>query len=365
MFFSAQSRGRGRGRGRVLASLFASSLVVLAIPGSPAADPTDSGTAGAPVVVWIDLPDGCEEDHFRTAWVSLRDIGVALARDTFEASPSVVEAIEILLVHRARAVVWHDPLGGLQVLFQGAGAPERISAPSGDPGEEGLYLAELMRSRVGDGGGFDNLLVTAPGEVIAEEPGAGAAGVALEGGSGTQSEVSLEGARFGAGYAARAHRDDVTWWQHAIQFLLPAWRIDDLWMIRGTVRMGLPASVGRKGTEWLQMRGFGVDLGAGFFPARGRHLELELGIAAGIENQIAVAFLSTGDSERGEHLSATASATAAVLWHPGRRTEVRAFFSTAYVFSPPSFSIRGEGDFGSRPWQPTLGVDITVLLYGE
>jgi hypothetical protein len=321
--------------------------------------------AGERVVVWVEAPGAGGTAGFDRARSQLREIGVTMVPEVARRVPTVVEAIETLLVHRAMAVIWHDQDGALQVLFEREERPERISATSGDPEEEGLYLVELLRARLGMDDGVSSLLVTAPEEALepgpGEESGHGQVAVSAE----VAAPDSRSGLGFAAGYFARVHSDAARWWQHGIEFAIPSWRVNDLWEFRGTISAGLPSSVGEHGTEWLELRTFGVGLAIGLVPLRGSRMEVALSLGAGTLNTIAVAFLADGESDTQSHLSAEAVGRISFVWRAARRMSVIAFASCSYVMSPPSFSMNGRGDFGRFPWQPVVGLDISVGLFGK
>jgi hypothetical protein len=354
---------------RTLVSTFVTSALICLIGGErpAAADPVDEADAGRGVVVWIVSPSEDVKKLRAAAAPQIEELRLALAIEQSGAPPTVYQALETLAVHRALAVVWHDADGGLQLLFTGEGAPERLTAAAGSPQEEALYVREVLRARLEEAGElvFD-LLVTAPGEdletlspVLSTGPAAPSVDTVIR----SSSPRPRSGGRLGLGYGVRAHFDVVSWSQHTLTVHVPAWRFERFAIVRLMLSVGLPSTIGRTAGDWLEIRSVGGVLGAGWIPMARRWFELELGGGVGFEDTTANAFLSTGKAEGADHLSGQLVVWAALVWHPTPGMDIRLHLNGAYILRPPSYSINGKGDFGAYPWQPGAGVDIAAAMF--
>jgi len=341
-------------------------LILVALPA--AADEDDpapeEASEGLGVVVWIASPG--ENVHFlrKAAPPVIEELGVTVIVEEAGETPTLIHALETLAVHHALAVVWHGE-GHLQVLFAGEGAEERLKTRAGPPQEEALYVRDVLVARIEEGGGlFAELLATVPGEEVVPPKPTPPSEVHVEVNVfGPRSVRPRSGGRVGIGYALRGHFDAVSWSQHAIAIQAPAWRFEKGLIARLAVSVGLPVSFGDPDADRLELRSIGGTAGVGWIPFEQRWFELEIGGGAGFEHTEAVWFLSEGRTESAEHVSGQVAVWFALVWHPTPGLDVRLHLNGAYVFRPPSYSINEKGDFGSFPWQPGAGLDVSGVLF--
>lgn len=347
-------------------ALKAASIALFLVVGSPPAeaDESDLAPTGRGVVVWIASPG--ENVHFlrEVAPPLIEELGITVIVEEAGESPSLTHALETLGVHHALAVVWHGE-GQLQLLFAGAGIGERLKTRAGPPQEEALYVRDALAARLEQGEGLTSeILVTVPGEVLepptvppGRQPRVGEVVIL------PRATRPRSGGRLGVGYFLRGHFDEVSWSQHCLTVLAPAWRFERGLMLRLMAIVGLPTSIGDQARDRLEVRSVGGVAGAAWIPIERRWFEVELGGGAGFEQTTAVAFLERGEAEGVEHLSGLLTAWLGLVWHPTPGADVRLHLNGIYVLRPPSYSINGKGDFGSFPWQPGAGVDIAVTLF--
>ena len=325
------------------------------------------------VVVWIGAATE-ELVGYRFFSDAVVEAGFSLVLETVESTPTAAEALEIMLSHRAVAVVWHDASNALQVFFREVGRPEMITTESGDPKEEALYLKELLLTRTGQDSLLSSYLVTVPEEVVeAERPRRPPASVRTPEGPPAVKKIVLpppppkppisrKGWKIGLGYALRAHSDTTLWWQSALRLHVPIMRASDLVELGVSVTAGFPTEIGEDGVQWLEIRSFDGVATVGVVPLRMDKLEVAGWFSLGVMSYSTVAFLSTGETESGSHLTGVSSVSMGAIWYPFDVLGIRLYFEGAYVFAPPSYSINGNGKFGEYPWIPGGGLDIIVSL---
>ncbi|HUT78224.1 MAG TPA: hypothetical protein VM285_11080 [Polyangia bacterium] len=338
--------------------------VALAAHQANAADPPQPrGT----LVVWIGHPDDPGPATFSVTASRLDDVGVTVVLDRSPVAPDRTRTLETLAVYRAAAVLWHEADGTLGVLLRGGSGPESFEVGVGSPDEQALYVRELLVARLLGENPSADLLITAPGELV-PSPEPRQLPVTRPRPEDRNAPDAPPAASFGPrialGWRWRVHLDEVTWTQHGIAAHLPAWRFESGLELRAVGAIGLPTRIGDPGVAWLELTELELGIEAGVRPVRGRIVDIELFGGAGAYCLRAAAFLPDGTSRSMKYLAGQVVGGVGVAWRPAGRLELRLHGGVARVLGPGWFSINGRGDFGAEPWQPSVGLDLSVALPG-
>jgi len=319
-----------------------------------------SGNQGTSLgkIVWV--APASDVETIKKAMALVEESGFEIVVEIADSPPMKPEAVDILLSNRALAVVWHGQSGVLNLLFSNDNETDLVSAKSGSPDEEALFLRELLVARSdSEQNSVSDLLLTVPDEQI-EVTLKPKPSPSLHLDKTPSLPFSRSEWRFGVGYNLRLHMDAVTWVQNAVELMLPVWQFHKEAIARLIITLGLPVIIGEKGKEWLEIETIEIFLGAGLIPLRFKKTIAEIGIGTGLIKSSATAFLSSGHSREMTKISGQVRLWFALLLHTSRWLNVRFYTDISVVLNAPSFSINDVGNFGAFPLQWGSGLDIEV-----